>query len=233
MDFVFDFDGTLVDSAPAIRQCLAAAAESVAPECVARALAATIGPPLGSMAKLILGDASPARQRSFVETFMRLYDEHAVASTRAYAGATLALRDLAASGAQLALLTNKREHPTLRILEALGWSGLFMAVRCTDSAGCSGLDKGSRLAALLPGLRASDCAMVGDTLEDYRAAVSNHVAFVAADYGYETDRAAFAGIPAIQRMAQPQDLLRLAALRSTRGGAAGGHSSAREAEQGR
>jgi len=214
MDFVFDFDGTLVDSAPAIRHCLMAATASVAPECVAQAMTAPIGPPLARMAELILREPFSERRRDFIEAFMRMYDEEGVARTGEFAGTSFALRALVDGGARLAIVTNKRETPTLRILDALGWSGFFLEVLCTDSTGCVEMDKAARLAALLPKMCASDCAMVGDTLEDYRAAAANRVAFVAADYGYETDRTAFAQIPAILRLTTPENLGWLAGLRS-------------------
>ncbi len=76
------------------------------------------------------------------------------------------------------------------------------------------MDKAARVATLLPNLRASECAIVGDTLEDYRAAAFNGIEFVAADYGYEPDRVTFGQIPAILRLTAPENLTDLAGLRS-------------------
>ena len=213
MNFVFDLDGTLIDSAPAIRYCLHAATTAVARECAARATQVPIGPPLTQMAAQILGESSTSRTQAFVDAFMRLYDTDGVARTRGFQGAAPALHALATRGACLAIITNKRELPTLRILASLGWSGLFFAVLCIDSEGVAGLDKSRRLATLLPALRAPACAMVGDTLDDYQAAACNGVGFVAADYGYEMDREAFAQLPAIMRLQVSEDLRQLAGLR--------------------
>lgn len=213
MDFVFDLDGTLVDSAPAIRHCLVTATEAIAPECTPQAMLVPIGPPLKRMAELILQDSFAERRQEFVEAFVRLYDDEGIRRTGEYPGVTKALQVLADHGSRMAIVTNKREKPTLRILDALGWSRHFLKVLCTDTAGYDEMDKAARLATLLRQVLGPDCAMVGDTLEDYRAAAANTMPFVAADYGYETDRIMFAEISAILRLTTSESLSRLASLR--------------------
>jgi phosphoglycolate phosphatase len=214
LDFIFDLDGTLIDSAPAIRQGLRVATEAVAPGRLQQALQVPIGPPLPRMAELILGSDGAHLGPAFVAAFQRYYDTEGVSRTQAYAGAAAALQALRRAGSRLAILTNKREQPTLQILAAQGWTDWFSAVLCVDSEGCAGLDKAQRLAACGPGWRASHCVLVGDTQEDQRAALASGIGFVAADYGYEPDRAAFAQQAAWMRLADSRQLGELLSLRA-------------------
>ena len=163
------------------------------------------------MVEWILGRADDARGPDLLAAFKRRYDTEGVALTQAFPGASEVLAVLATRSSQLTIVSNKRALPTARILDALGWTTYFGAVRCSDSKGCAGLDKIARVAALRPAL--GECVLVGDTREDYHAASRNGIAFIAADYGYETDPAAFAALAAFKRMAAPQELAELADLK--------------------
>ena len=133
----FDLDGTLVDSAPAIREIAAAMLSELgaaplelsetrrfigegAARFVARALAArglpTEGPGF---------EAALAR-------FEGLYAAAPGAANQPFPGAEAALRAVAEAGAAPALCTNKPRAPTLNLLDALGWRDLFAAVVAGD-----------------------------------------------------------------------------------------------------
>ena len=70
MRFIFDLDGTLIDSAPAIRRCLEMATTTVAPACLSRARTVPIGPPLARTVESILGEARSALSGELVREFV-------------------------------------------------------------------------------------------------------------------------------------------------------------------
>ncbi len=133
---VFDLDGTLVDTAPD----LAAAVN---------ALLAEIGrDPLGlEHVKAMIGDGVPklveraleasgrlvADRQALVERFLALYLRELVARSRPFPGVFDALGRLRASGAKLAVCTNKPTAPTMAILSALDLLPYFDNVTCGDS----------------------------------------------------------------------------------------------------
>ncbi len=135
---VFDLDGTLIASAPAIR----AVANAYLAE-------AGLGPPLsveetiafvggGSpmfVDKMLAsrGAADPARFEARYAAFQVHYRNADPARNVPYAGAESALDALAAAGHGLALCTNKPGAPTVKVLAALGWEDRFARVVAGDT----------------------------------------------------------------------------------------------------
>src|SRR4051812_7762201 len=75
-------------------------------------------------------------ERTDLETalarFLELYDERLLVHTRLYEGTTEVLTELAGQ-ATLAILTNKPQHHTDRVLEGLGIASLFRWVTGGDT----------------------------------------------------------------------------------------------------
>ncbi len=129
---LFDLDGTLIDSAPAILASFreAFARSGIAP---ARAIdASVIGPPLAETLELLSGSADPALLGRLAEAFKASYDSEGYQATAAFAGVGELLADLAGAGLTLSIATNKRLHPTRLILDHLGWTGHFAHVYALD-----------------------------------------------------------------------------------------------------
>lgn len=135
---VFDLDGTLVDSAPALRAIAARFLDELgaapltieetrafigegAPRFMERALAARgLGGDAGAF------DARLAR-------FREIYAEAPGEANAPYPGVGAALEALRAAGLPLGLCTNKPAAPTRNVLAALGWERLFGAVAAGDT----------------------------------------------------------------------------------------------------
>ena len=134
---VFDLDGTLVESAPAIRD-------------VANAYMAELGlPPLdlaetrsyvGSGASRFLERALVARGAHEAElfevryqAFHALYGAAPPEANLPMPGSIAAMQALVQSGHRLALCTNKPMTPTGLIIDALGWRSLLQVVVAGDS----------------------------------------------------------------------------------------------------
>jgi phosphoglycolate phosphatase len=183
---IFDLDGTLIDSAPAILASFRAAfaAAGLAP---ARAIEAEIiGPPLRETLALISGSQDPELLADLAARFAAIYDTTGLLATRAYAGVDAMLRELAGARLALSIATNKRILPTRKILEHLGWSALFRHVYALDLFEPRLPDKAAMLGRLLAdqGIARLQAIYVGDREEDGLAAQGNELPFLAATWGY-------------------------------------------------
>ena len=189
-NIIFDFDGTLIDSAPGI---LATYAEVLSAAGFTPAVPldqSLVGPPLlPTMAKL-LGEpqsSNPDLLERLVADFKPRYDTVGVAHTPAYADADSTLRALREHGYTLYLATNKRASPTLALLDKFGWQQHFRRVYCIDSQLPAFADKTAMLRQLLGEnkLPPEHCLYVGDTRGDYLSATACGIEFAAALWGYE------------------------------------------------
>lgn len=182
----FDFDGTLVDSAPAILACFERVLQAHGLTACRAIDASLIGPPLRQTLEALSGRSEPALLDALGASFKAIYDAEICLQTQAYAGCQEALVRLRERGFTLAIATNKRLLPTRRILAALGWEGLFAEVFASDSHPECYSDKSGMIAALLQaGAVAPQAAIyVGDTENDGRAAAANAVEFWPVAWGY-------------------------------------------------
>ncbi|MEL6374381.1 MAG: HAD family hydrolase [Pseudomonadota bacterium] len=191
---IFDLDGTLVESAAAIRD-------------VANALFATLD----------LAPLSLAETRSFIgkgarhfveralrhreafdaatieqhhEHFQTLYRAAPGSANAAFPGADACLRHLQAEGHTLALCTNKPEAPTRAVLDAHAWTGLFTALVCGDSGlalkpSPTPLRQAADLARQATNAPAeTPCVFIGDSEVDAETAAAAGIAFVLYTEGY-------------------------------------------------
>jgi phosphoglycolate phosphatase len=184
---IFDFDGTLIDSAPGILATYAAVLDAAGIKPAVPLDARLIGPPLQPTMSKLVGPIEAEKLELLVEDFKRLYSDIGVAHTPAYPAAADALRQLRANGKTLYLATNKRAQPTQALLERFGWTPYFHRVYCIDSRQPVFPDKTAMLQQLLREnlLQSVDSLYVGDTLGDYLSAKACGISFIAAQWGYE------------------------------------------------
>ncbi|MDR0634540.1 MAG: HAD hydrolase-like protein, partial [Azoarcus sp.] len=95
-------------------------------------------------------------------------------------------------GHSLYIATNKRIHPTRLILAHLGWSACFEAVYALDLFTPRLPDKAALIGRLLADCRIdpAQAVYVGDRIEDGAAAEANGLPFIAATWGYGSQRVA-------------------------------------------
>lgn len=186
----FDLDGTLVDSnrdlAPAINHALSVVGRAPIPPEATRKL-------IGGGARLMLeratqltGGALP--EAEFEDIYGALqthYAEHIADHTVPYPGCLEALDALAERGCQLAVITNKIEVNSRKLLDLLGMSERFALVLGGDTLGPGrskpAPDMIDTAVLMLGGGR---FAMVGDSSYDVRAAKAAKVPVVALSFGY-------------------------------------------------
>ena len=191
--FVFDLDGTLVDSVPGIGAALAEAFRSIGrtvPEDnFAARLRRAIGPPIRVVAKRIEPGLTDDETLAIELAYRPLYDNDGWRETVLFEGVAETLRELHGSGCRLFIVTNKPRIPSLKILDLLGLAQLFEAVSTRDSVTPHYASKAAMLGDVIAAHRLESGAtvMVGDTVEDHEAAEVNGVRFVFASYGYGDD----------------------------------------------
>ena len=183
---LFDLDGTLIDSAPAILASFrdAFAQSGIAPACAIDE--SIIGPPLTETLQLLSGSRDPALIARLAEAFKASYDTGGYQATAAYAGVGTMLADLAAAGLILSIATNKRIHPTRLILEHLGWSGFFDHVYALDLFAPRLPHKAAMIERLIADreIPKEAAIYIGDRSEDGQSADANGLPFIAVTWGY-------------------------------------------------
>lgn len=183
---LFDLDGTLIDSAPAI---LASFREAFARTGMTPARSiddSVIGPPLVETLQLLSGSDDPALIAGLAEAFKASYDSEGYKATAAFAGVGELLAELAGAGLTLSIATNKRIHPTRLILDHLGWSGHFAHVYALDLFTPRLPDKAAMIARLLAdqNIAREQAIYIGDRSEDGESADANGLPFIAVTWGY-------------------------------------------------
>jgi phosphoglycolate phosphatase len=191
--FLFDLDGTLIDSAPdllaALNHCLARA--DVAPVELA-----DIRTMIGHGARAMIRKALEGSGRSAAEglvdelwaVLIAYYQENIAVETRPFEGAENCLVRLAEGGARLGVCTNKTQALSETVLGALGLNGHFRAVVGADSVPRKKPDGDHLLRTLAAaGGHPARAIMIGDSRTDERAARSAGLPFVFVPFGYEAE----------------------------------------------
>ena len=188
--FVFDLDGTLVDS----RRDIADAANALLESCGAAPIPeARIGAMVGEGAAMLVARAFRAsgveRPADALERYLAFYDERLLNHTRPYDGIPEVLDALGRRGA-LAVLTNKPLASTRRILEGLDLARFFPP---EDVLGGDGpfarKPDPAALLHLAASVGASSAAtlMIGDSAIDWRTARAASTGICLARYGFGFD----------------------------------------------
>ena len=183
---IFDFDGTIVDSAPAILESFRniLAARGITPKVPLDSH--LIGPPLTRTMALLAGNNDPEMLQQLVAEFKLEYDQTGVIATRPYPGVIDALQRLRSSGYRLHIATNKRIVPTRLILENLGIDRHFETVYAVDTQSPPYPSKSAMVAHQLAeqAINSATACYIGDRYEDGEAADANRLAFLIAGWGY-------------------------------------------------
>jgi phosphoglycolate phosphatase len=183
---VFDWDGTIIDSASTIVDCICAAARDTGIEVPPRERAAhTIGLGLHDALRFAVPDLRPERYPDFVEHYRRHFRARED-SMQLFAGMRELLCELRKTRL-LAVATGKSRRGLDRALEAGDLKGTFMASRCADETNPK--PHPAMLLELMAQLKASreETLMIGDTSHDLEMARAAGVDALAVTYGAHTE----------------------------------------------
>lgn len=184
-NIIFDFDGTLVNSAEDIIDCLKTAYSHL-PELgdieISRKI---IGPSLPEMVKLITPRISEQQLAIVIREFRNCYDKSNFSKTKMYDTTRVLLNKLFVSNIKIFLVTNKPFLPTQRILKNLSINNFCDRVT-PDITPKKVLNKTEMVSYLISkwGLQKDNTLLVGDSVSDIHAARNNGLISAAVLSGY-------------------------------------------------
>lgn len=180
---VFDWDGTLMDSAGTIVACIQAAALDLglAPPPAERARH-VIGLGLHQALRYAIPELEEGRHAELADCYRRHYLSRDQELTL-FDGAAQLVAELAEAGYLLAVATGKSRKGLDRALAVSGLGGLFQATRCADE--CHSKPHPQMLEELMAEFGTDKAAtlMIGDTTHDLQMARNAGVAALAVAYG--------------------------------------------------
>ena len=209
---VFDLDGTLIDS----RLDIANSTNEVLVSFGAEPLPIDeVAAMVGDGAQMLVRRAMRAIGREFVpealDRFRDIYDRRLLEHTRAYEGIAGLLESIAPV-ASLAVLSNKPETPSRRLLEALGLATHLREVIGGDTPGFARKPDPGGLLYLIAGVGAAPrtTMMVGDSMIDVETARRASARVCVARYGFGHLRAGLTLRPeehAVESVAELREVL--------------------------
>lgn len=212
---LFDFDGTLVHTAPGIlngfRRVLADAGITPAEPVDER----VIGPPLLATLTRLSGVEAPRELDHLAAAFKAWYDTEGVFQAESYPGLDEMLDMLRAADRRAFVVTNKRIVAARAIATRLGFMDRLVELYALDSLTPPAPRKLALVAHVLAAheIDPASAVLVGDSAEDAEAATGNDLRFIAATFGYGAP-IGVAGAPAVGALQSlgelPGLLLRLA-----------------------
>jgi phosphoglycolate phosphatase len=189
--YLFDLDGTLVDSAPDINAALNAALASAGYDRVTEADSRNwVGSGSRVLIERALGhlgapDVDATGMQHLLDAFIAYYRDHIADSSRLYPDVATTLTTLSGRGAGLAVVTNKYAALSCQLLQALGLAELFGAVVGGDTLASRKPDAAPvHHACRLLGCVAADALFVGDSITDVMTARAAGCAVVCVRGGY-------------------------------------------------
>jgi len=192
-NIIFDLDGTLVDSLAGIEYSIDSALKERGYAQRTSDLRPLIGPPIRRILSQVSGEENPQELDCLEAVFRSSYDAEGWKKTVLMRGAEQAIREAACCGRRMFLFTNKPQGATSQIVGWLGIANYFSRVICRDSGVPPYSSKADMLRLLISrdGVAAATSIVVGDTMEDFKAAseVGMAAAILTTGYGNFTDAA--------------------------------------------
>lgn len=192
---VFDWDGTVMDSAAAIVESIQAASRDLGfPEPPDDRARHVIGLGLGDALRHAVPELPSHRYEEMVDRYRHHYlsRDHEL---RLFSGMAELLNGLSDRGVLLAVATGKSQLGLSRALKVSGLERFFAATRCADQ--CMSKPHPQMLLELIEefGLSASDLLMIGDTSHDLNMAANAKVDGLGVAYGAHSREALLACSP--------------------------------------
>jgi len=194
---IFDLDGTLVDTLADLTQAVNhAVEESCAAPWTQDQIRPMLGEGLSALIALASGMEPGDRLERMIELFRGYYPDHLLDETRLYPGVSTLLKQLAARRVRLAVLSNKPDDFTRRIVESLLGGVPFVCVRgMTESAPPKPDPTSALVICEAMALPVDRDVFVGDSVIDLETARRCGMRSVAATWGYCEREALIAARP--------------------------------------
>lgn len=187
---IFDWDGTLMDSAAKIVRCFQAAAREVGvPIPADDAVRNIIGLGLREAMDMVLPGTGDATRNLVAESYRRHFLHLDPTEATLFPGVTEGLARLGEAGYRLAIATGKARRGLDRVLRDTATSHYFCSTRCADEAFSKPHPQMLHDILDFTGVSAERAVMIGDTTYDLQMAASAAMGSVAVSYGaHERER---------------------------------------------
>jgi phosphoglycolate phosphatase len=190
--FIFDLDGTLVDSRADLVTSLNLALARLGHSCLSSGLiGGFVGEGVDKLVERALRattgrEPDKAAIKKTVQAYVNEYEGHLLDKTRLRGQAVEALTAL--SGAKLAVVTNKLEDFSRRILDGLGIGNMFSIILGGDSVERRKPEPDALLKAMeFCGAKPEETVMIGDSLTDIEAGKAANTVTCAILGGFRPD----------------------------------------------
>ncbi len=182
---LFDLDGTLIDSAPAIHASVNHLLADLGSEPLAMTqVKSFVGNGIVVLTQRVIAARGLAQPLDdLVAHLLQHYDTDADALTTLYPGVPQALQALHGAGHRMGICSNKPEGPARHILSHFGLDGLFGTIIGGDTVGLTKPDPAPLLAAKAA-LGGGPAVFVGDSEVDAETAVRAGMPFILFTEGY-------------------------------------------------
>ena len=186
-DVIFDLDGTLIDSSDGIVASFRTVFGKFGLCPVKPFTSGLFGPPLMEMLQLLTGTQDEAVLRPLEKAFKAHYDSKGYKNTKIYPGINKLLLDLKRSGIKMYIATNKRIHPTEKILNLLEWNNFFEGIYALDTFSPPARSKAELLEKIIMRhkFKHKKIVYIGDRKEDKSSSESHGIPFIRANWGYD------------------------------------------------
>jgi phosphoglycolate phosphatase len=184
MLFIFDWDGTISDSASRIISCIKAAAENYGlPDRSELEIKNIIGLAMREASLTLYPDLSEADIQRFHEIYAAIYVEKDAKPCELFPGVLATLDQLKTHNYTLSVATGKSRKGLDRVLKGLSMDDYFHHSRCADESASKPDPLMLRQILDESGASAGQAVMVGDTEWDMRMADELGMKKIAVSYG--------------------------------------------------
>ncbi|MFQ5480555.1 MAG: HAD family hydrolase [Thermodesulfobacteriota bacterium] len=184
--FVFDLDGTLIDSSGDIANAANRTLKSLGHGLMDKEdIKEKIGWGVNMLIQTLMPDEDAAVHLTARSKFLAYYGEHLLGETCLYEGVFETLTHFKKSGKKLAILTNKPEGLSRRIINALDLEGFFINITGGDTFATRKPDPAAlRYIMGEAGVAPVDTVLVGDSPIDCATGAAAGVFTVGVSYGF-------------------------------------------------
>jgi phosphoglycolate phosphatase len=195
--FLFDLDGTLVDTAPDLLATMnmlltRAGHPPLGPEVLRRLVGRGARNLIADTFKVTGAPLAPEVIEPLYADFLKDYGSHIAAASRPFPGVVETLDRLKAEGVRMGVLTNKPHPSAMQLLTELDLTGYFATI--VGGSKYPWLKPDPRLyERVLADLGGGPAVMVGDSITDVQAARAGGTPVILMSYGYTPEPAATLG----------------------------------------